>query len=534
MKYKQAQKAYKAVMEAKVSRPARKPDLSGYSVPTSTVAKFKEGDIVAVHFMNYYGMDLQQAFRMYHPQLAVPYMNGVGTVRLFQQFSMSSKYGVEFEDGNIIPISSKSLVGPFVSIEAAKKYAGKNGQTISIDPQDLKGFVPDSAVEKSAVIEDEFKKSFCNSQVGFKWLDTPVIIKYKNYNVYVLASKKNTVSTTGAEDTYAVGRLHFVNDEDRYDRLDNPTRSEFNNSFVFIKVIDRETLKLQKTSAISSNSSSSCYFLQRPVLSKYPNNKAFKDGLLVKPLGIYNIDMLPVGSGLSKTAKRIKKDFDVFDNGLIKTGYEYFKNMYDLEEGQTTIKANANHHMVEMSENVLGKHFKDIGKYTVIGDCEVKYKSGASSFQYVPAKVVGDYFFVGGEDATNCKFQSMDGLSKCDVSQVKAINIQSELATLNNFPEGFNRKDLEVRFRRAVDCLVGIPDKLICSTDFENIKSFKGAQNCEIEGPIAASSSTTSFEGFFKSLGTSYRFWDLSHDLIERHLKYRDLVNRVPELDGIF
>ena len=525
---------YKTVTEAKAPRPPRKPKLTGYSVPTSATAKFKEGDIVAVHFNNYYGMDLKAAFRMYHPQLALPYMNGVGTVRLFQQFQMSSKYGVEFEDGNIIPINSNSLIGPFVSIEAAKKYAGRNGEReLIIDPQDLGGFAPDSNVEKSSVIEDEFKKSFCSSQLGFKWLDTPVIIKYKNYNVYVLAAKKNTVSIEGAVDTYAVKCLHFVNENNTVDRLDNPTRPEFDNSFVFIKVIDRETQKLKKTSAISSSSVSSCYFLQRPVLSKYHLDNSFKDGVLVKPIGIFNVEMLPVGPGLSKTANRIKKEFNVFDNGLIKTGYEYFKHKYNLEEGQTTIRFDG-HEMVQMSENILGKHFKDIGKYTVIGDCEVKYKAGATSFQYVPAKVVGEYFFVGGEDKANCKFQAMDGLSKCDVSQVKTININAELATLNNFPEGFNRQGLEVRFRRAVDSLVGIPDKLVGSTDFEEIKSYKGALECENEGRIVVRNSPKSFEGFFKSLGTSYNFWDRTDEEIEKYLKYRDMVNRMPELDGIF
>ena len=534
MNYKQARKAYRTITEAKAPRPVRKPKLTGYSVPTSNTAKFKEGDIVAVHFTNYYGLDLEATFRMYHPQLALPYMNSVGTVRLFQQYSMSSKYGVEFEDGNIIPINSNSLIGPFVSIEAAKKYAGKNGEKeLVIDPQDLGGFAPDSNVEKSSVIEDEFKKSFCNSQLGFKWLDAPVIIKYKNYNVYVLAAKKNTVSIEGAADTYPVKCLHFVNDKYASDRLDNPTRPEFDNSFVFIKVIDRQTQKLQKTSAISSSTVSSSYFLQRPVLSKYHLDDSFKDGVLVKPIGIFNVEMLPVGPGLSKTANRIKKEFNVFDNGLIKTGYEHFKLRYNIEEGQTTIRLDGNE-MVQMSENILGKHFKDIGKYTVVGGCEVKYKAGATSFQYLPAKVVGDHLFIASEDLHNAVFQSLDGLDKCNVSQVKHINFNVHFRTLNNFPENLNKKGADVYFRRSVDSLVGIPDKLKCDVDFEEIKSYKGADNCEVQGQLTVDKSTKTLSGFFKTIGNDYNFRTLSDKEIKNHLNYRDLVSRVPELDGIF
>ena len=532
MNYKQARKAYKTITEAKAPRPARKPKLSGYSVPTSKIAKFKEGDIVAVHFKtHYYDNDLEKYFRMYHPQLALPYMNGVGTVRLFQQYSMSSKYGVEFEDGNIVPINSNFLIGSFNSVEAAKKYAGKNGEDIVIDPQDMAGFAPDAGVEVNSTVEDEFKRSFCNSKMGFKWLDTPVKIRYKNYDLYVLASKKSAFTLPEDEST-ARTQLNFMNYKEDADRLDNPTRPEFNNSFLFLKVIDKESLKLRKTSAISSSAVPGSYFLQQPVLfTSYMRDNTFVDGVLKNPMGIYDVSMLPIGPGLSKISKRIIKDFDVFDNGLIKSGFEFFKKLYNLEDGQTTI----NHkRMVEINENVLGEHFKEIVKFTVNADCQVKYKKGTSSFTYLPAKVVGDYLFILTEDKANAVFQSMDGLDKCNISRVRRINFNVHFRTLNNFPASLNEKGLNVYFRRSVDSLIGIPDKLKCDIDFEEIKSYKGADNCEVEGQLTVDKSTKTLSGFFKSIGEDYNFRNLSDEEIKHHVNYRDLVARVPELDGIF
>lgn len=530
MNYKQARKAYKTITEAKAPRPARKPKLSGYSVPTSKTAKFKEGDIVAVHFKTYYNDDLEKYFRMYHPQLALPYINGVGTVRLFQQYSMSSKYGVEFEDGNIVPINSTFLIGAFNSIEAAKKYAGKNGEDVVIDPQDMAGLAPDTGVEVNSTIEDEFKRSFCNSKMGFKWLDTPVKIRYKNYDLYVLASKKSAFASPDEEST--VGKsLNFMNHQVDANRLDNPTRPEFNNSFLFLKVIDKESLKLMKTSAISSTAVSGSYFLQQPVFTSYIRDDTFVNGVIKNPLGIYDVHMAPIGPGLSKISKRIMKDFDVFDNSLIESGFEFFKKFYNIEEGQTTI----NHkRMVEIDENVLGEHFKEIVKFTVNADCQVKYKKGTSHFTYLPAKVVGDYLFILSEDLHKAVFQSLDGLDKCNISRVRRINFNVHFRTLNNFPKNLNEKGLDVYFRRSVDSLIGIPDKLKCDVDFEEIKSYQGADKCEVEGQLTVDKSTKTLSGFFKSVGKNYNFRNLSDQEIKHHMNYRDLVARVPELDGIF
>ena len=530
MNYKQARKAYRTITEAKAPRSVRKPKLTGYSVPTSAAAKFKEGDIVAVHFTNYYGLDLEATFRMYHPQLALPYMNGVGTVRLFQKYSMSSKYGVEFEDGNIIPINSNSLIGPFVSIEAAKKYAGKNGEDVVIDPQDMAGFAPDTGVEVNSNIEDEFKRLFCNSKTGFKWLDTPVKIKYKNYDLYVLASKKSAIASPEEESTPRL-YLNFMNHQVDADRLDNPTRPEFKDSFLFLKVIDKESLELKKTSAISSTAVAGCYFLQQPVFTPYIRDHTFVDGVLKNPLGIYDIHMLPIGPGLSKISKRIVNDFDAFDNSSIKSGFQFFKKFYNLEDGQTTI----NHkRMVTIDENIFGEHFKEIVKFTINADCEVKYKKGTSLFTYLPAKVVGDHLFIVSEDLHNAVFQSLDGLDKCNISQVKHINFNVHFRTLSNFPENLNKKGADVYFRRSVDSLVGIPDKLKCDVDFEEIKSYKGADNCEVQGQLTVDKSTKTLSGFFKTIGNDYNFRNLSDKEIKNHLNYRDLVSRVPELDGIF
>lgn len=518
----------------KNKRPLRKPKLSGYAVPPPS-ARFKEGDIVAVHIPRDASKEeLLQYFRTYHPQLAVPYMNSVGTVRLYNKGQFSSKYAVEFEDGNVIPIATMFLIGPFKSVESAKKYAGKHSlRSLKISPEDLQGFVPDASVEVNSKIEDEFKRAFVNNEVGFKWLDEPVVVKYKKFDVYVLAYKKSKF------ENYQHSYLSFVNNHDEPDREDNPNRPEFDNAFVFCKVVDKRTKKLLKTQVISSVGVSGIYFLQRPHMPWYSQEAMFEGDQVKQADQLFRAEMLPLGS-VSRNKEVITKEFSVYDqcDKLIKNGWDHFKFLYSLDENTMTVKSEKDYHKITIDQKKLGKNFDKIQQLTIEGDCDIRYESGVKTIYGLPRKIVG------GLSINGTHFHSLEGLDKTEIVETlqsnifasgmgRGIDILAEIDTLEHFPQSLNKAHTRFSFRGKLNSLKGIPDESFCDLVISELVSFNGASNCVNKGHITIYSPPKNLTGFFKDEG-ELESMKLDKSKVEDMKKVRELENEFPEIAGTF
>ena len=514
---------FNPLTEAKVPKA---PNLSNYTVP-GPKARFQDGDIVLVRVPKSHAGQSKEYFRLYHPTFCMPYMNAVGTVRLNYNNGYQSKYAIEVEDGNLVPIATPFLVGPFISVEAAKKYQGSDAE---LDGKDLNGFVANDA-QSNKEIESEFKRSFCNDEVGFKWLDQPAIVKYKNFHVYVLAFKKNQKSADVINGDRMSSRteLNFVNME-HYEREENPTKPEFDNGFVFCKVIDKLNKTLKKTSSISSSSGKTGeYFLQQiEYNSWWYLSDRFVDG---KPVGnVFTVSMLPVNSTLSTAKDKIVKLFKQYEEGLT-DGLELFKTEYNLTNSSTFVKAKE----VEIHEAILGPYMREIEKYDIRCDkFTIKYLESATRIGFLPKKVTCKYFMIEGN--SNFRFDNLEGLEKCDLSNVSEFSSDVGLGNLKGFPEQLNKPSITVRFDSnaiGVNSLVGIPDTLHAKIIIANLKSFQGARNCTAIGDIHIRHSTKDLTGFFKKV-ENFSAWGLDEKTIADYMKYRDLEEKHPELEGIF
>lgn len=512
----------------KQPRPPRKPKLDGYFVPTGAGTKFKAGDIVLVNIPSTYEdeQDLVKYFRTYHPALAVPYIAKAGTVKLYKRGSVGfgAKYGVEFEDGNIIPIHSSFLVGPFASIDAAKKYQGKHGYKVDIEPNDLAGFEPDSQVEVDEARETSFKKHFVGGDVGFVWFETPIVVKYKTFDCYVLAYKRSTISSEQLNHTTA---LNFLSKDSDMDRLNNPSYPQYSNCFVFCKVVNKLTKKLQKTQVISSkNSVPGVYFVQAPMISRYTWSEAFNGPYVKNYARLFEINMMPF-SGTPKQIATFKSDFELFETGedKLKTGYDQFRYLHRLKEDQTIINES-----VTIHEGQFGPYFKEIKKYTINGDCTIYLEESTRNISYVPQKVTN--LIIAGRS-----LNSLEGMSSCDVQE--SISISSNVKNLKGFPQTINEPGKTLEVRGELQTLEGIPDLVLCDLTFRSLDSFIGARNCvckghvEVQGFPIQRDQPKDLTGFFKE-ANNFSSWSIKDKDIENYTKYRDLEDKHPELEGIF
>ena len=516
---------------AEATSPAM-PNLSDYTVPSSR-SKFQAGDIVLVHIHDRWkNYDSPESyFKTMHSKIAMSYINEIGTVQLYRNNGYSTKYGVKFEDGNVIPIESAFLAGPFSSIESAKKYQGKQGEDLDIDPKDMKGFVANK-VGSNQIIEDEFKSSFCNSKVGFVWLAQPIVIKYKKYNVHVLAFKKDTRNLS--KDSSNNFLLNFVNSVS-YDKLeDNPKLPEFKDGFVFFKVINKLTNQLIRTSSFATRgakvklSKEGDYYLQYPdfkswlfLQDAFDNGKA-KDN-------IFDAQMVPVGSNLNKTKHHIIKKFKQFDENVV-DGFEIFKSIYGIEDDMSVITDNLQNKEVVIVEQMLGSNMNKIRNCEIRADsCEIHYADNTRLFNPLPKKIEARELNLKGNVMDNMK-----ELAKCDISSVVNLRIGAQLNSVEGFPEQINKKGHHIQFYfNNPKNLVGIPDEVYTDLTFDHLSSYVGARNCTVFGHIYVRSSTKNLTGFFKK-ADSFSSWEITDEDIAKHRKYRDIEERLPELEGIF
>ena len=516
---------FSPIIEAKVPKAPKVPDMSYYETPGPR-AKFQDGDIVLVRIPKIYDeqKEGEDYFKLYHPKYCVPYMNAVGIVRSHFSTGYQTKYGIEAEDGKMVPIAAPFLVGPFSSVEGAKKYQGNNDKIAS---SDLKGFV-DRDIEIDSKLENEFRQSFCNDEVGFKWIDDPVLIQMNNnVDVYVLAFKKNVVPIN---DDWGLASLGFVS-EMSWNRLnkDAKKRPEYDNGFVFFKTVDRLSGALKATSALSDlNGRTGKYFLQQPdYKSWFMLKDQFVNGKSTEC--VFHVKKKPIGSGLSKIKDNIIKKFKQYEEGF-DDGFELFKAVYNIDGSSSVIKASDD---IEILESVLGAHMKEIENYEfVCKELSVRYVDSATKIGYLPKKVSGSL----GIQHVGSPLANLKGLERCDLSNVEMLFLPA-IRTLEGFPEQMNKPKRLIKFERVndngVESLVGIPNIVYANLFFCNLKSFKGARDCVALGKVDVQYSPKDLDGFFKE-AEDFESWTITDEDIKKFKKLRVVYDALPELDGMF
>lgn len=503
-------------------------NFSAFEIPGPR-SKFQAGDIVVIYIpergQKYSSTDY---FRVYHPKYALPYIGKIGEVVSVKRMQMSAKYAIKFDDGAIIPIDTGFLLGPFGSIEKAKKYAGKNGN-VKPDNNDLKGYV-ERQVQSNVAIENEIKNLLCNENVGFKWLDEPITLERNNYNIQILAVKKNRSEIKhDAEDA----ELNFANQSaDWWDKIhkEKDVYPELNDCFLVFKCINPLTKELHKTSTLVKSrrvlASASSYFIQVPELyigpHLYPDD-AFRDGKLVDSSKAFCFSTLPVTS--TKSIKRVIEQFRRFEFG-IKSGLEFFMAAYGVTEDSTVIKSNT----VFLKEEMLGSDMSIIPKFIVEGSCFVTFKGSSQKIKFLPKKV-GGWLTISTESKT--AINNLEGLDKCELTDYHpTIVFECPVENLEHFPQSLNKSNVTFQFTGTLDGLKGIPSTLHASVHFMNLKSFRGAEDCNALGNVRISEAPKDLTGFFNTAPNL--FSNIPEEDIERHRNYKDIYKRLPELDKLF
>lgn len=502
------------------SRKPRQPKLDGYVVPTSRQTKFKVGDIVVVNISDHSGYSNAEYFRVYHPAYALPYMDGVGVVELYRKNQFSSKYAVRFQDGALIPIDASFLIGPFNSIENAEKYKGTHKRSVSIQSEDMAGFDPDSEVGVNDAIESIFKKNFLDPKIGFVWLDKPVVVKYKKFDVYVLAIKRNN------DPENHIG-VKLVNDPQSYDQLDNPVRPEFNNVFAFFKVVSKTNRQLQITSVFGKRAGS--YFLQVPSFPSWFFSGSYKitNGKIVTPEDLFRVNTEVASFGTNKQITSIRRSFEIYENRKqIKTGFQYFMLFHNIQPGQTVIGKKGD--TIELCEDMFGSDFSQISQFTIEGDCTIRYNASTTKINFLPKRITGQVLAI-----TGTILNSLEGLDKTDLSAVEKVQISiGLLKNLQSFPPLLNNKNKFLTVNH-VHNLVGIPNELNCEFEIHELDSFYGASNCVLRNNTIIRRAPKDLTGFFKEY-EGLQVWNLTDEEIAEQVKYRALSKKLPEIEGIF
>lgn len=458
-------------------------------------AKFQRGDVVMVQNPQPHDKDY---FKRQLPKYMQGYTNAIGRIVGHRTIGVDTQFAVEFEDKTIGKMKGYFLVGPFRSIQSAKKYQGRE-KLLSTDiaAEDHKRFAEaQKEVATDEEIENAFKTIFVQKE-GFEWLEKPISFVVDRFKVIVLATKK----------VQALDNIWYA--------ISDEIPPDLEKSMIFFKLIDPATNKFAKTASFFDEGGAASYGLVTPVHRTF-SHPTFKDGKLIDA-GIY------YRKKAIRSPKTLKLLYQQFQSvkyvQSIEDGMEYFdfvnkvetkgnlKIIPEREESYTSSIIPA-----EVTTNVNA--FKNyIFKGNVSISCVV---DGRLTF---PKTVEGKEFNI-------CSSEPIKNLEGFPVvpENSKIIIDAEQLMSFEGLPQVLNHS-LVIK---DVPSLNKFPKVINGDCEVYSIKSFAGGKDTKINGTLFVDKSPESYKEI--PLADHYDFfYDKSEEevaKIEKYVKQRVIIDR--------
>ena len=231
-------------------------------------AKFQRGDVVLVQNPQ---PDKEDYLTKNLPKYMHGYTNAVGRIIGHRIMGIYTQFAVEFEDKTIGKLKGYWLVGPFRSVQTAKKYQGRKELVdADIAPEDHKRHAEaKSEIGANEVIENTFKRLFVEGGY-FEWLPEPVVLKVAGkHKAVVLAVSKDSIPDEHGGKHFGVWK----------------GVPQIANRAFFCKAIDAVSGQLIKTSTIV-DLGSGYYGLMTPNTDRFGSIDTFHNGKVVD-IGFY-------------------------------------------------------------------------------------------------------------------------------------------------------------------------------------------------------------------------------------------------------
>lgn len=433
-----------------------------FSVPPPR-AKFQLGDVVLVQ--NPQPSDKDYVERNM-PKYLHDYTNAIGRVIGHRAIGSGSyittEFALEFEDGKIGKAKSLLLVGPFRSIQAAKKYQGRKELTsANIAPEDHKRHAEAATeIESNEDIENTFKKLFVK-EGEFAWLAEPLSFVDGKIRVMILAYKP-----VPNEDVVWYGGSSSIS-------------KEIQASQIFYKKVDLISNKLIKTTTFNDRGSSS-YGITVP--NHNESVTTFNNGTVTQ-LGLY----------YSKTAINTAKALDTIYKQTqslkkleeVKDGMTYFDLVNNVrEQGNLRIVPERDRYRIT---SIPGGVTKDVNAFkNYIFEGSVNTSCVVNGQVVFPKEVRGRQFIVYTESAVENLngFQNLN--DKCEV-----VTIIGPVKSYAGLPQKFNCELLEIK---QASSLKGFPKVINGNCWLSGIDSFEGGEGTVINGILSINEGPTSYK----------------------------------------
>lgn len=471
------------------------PPPAPFNVPPPR-AKFQRGDVVLVQNPQ---PDNEDYLTKYLPKYMHGYTNAVGRIIGHRTMGIDTQFAVEFEDKTIGKLKGYWLVGPFRSIQTAKKYQGRKELVAAdIAPEDHKRHAEArSEMGANEAIENAFKKIFVESG-DFKWLEKPIVFNTEGKHKAVVL---------------AISTFSVTEEQGRAWGFWSDKAPQIKNKLFFCKAIDPATNQLVKTSSIVDHGSG-FYCLTSPSMSRIATKGVFKKGQLVDIDTYYNKS--PVNS--PKGLVQYKNDFDKLAKlKTIKDGIEFFDVVNNVHvKGSLKIvpKSDGYGYAPEIFEEVTTNlnAFKNyVFEDTVKCCCKI---DGQIVF---PKEVKGNQITISGEQAV----ENLKGFPT--TAPEFTLYIASDVHSFEGLPSPFNGN----LTARDVSSLKGFPKVIKGHCEFHEVGSFEGGKDSVIEGRLTIrSSELPSLSNIPEA--RDYTIYGLPH---EEQAKIKDAVKKRKIID---
>ena len=460
-------------------------------------AKFQRGDVVLVQNPQ---PEKEDYLTKYLPKYMHGYTNAIGRIIGHRTMGIDTQFAVEFEDKTIGKMKGYWLVGPFRSIQTAKKYQGRKELVdADIAPEDHKRYAEArSEIGANETIENGFKKLFVEGGY-FEWLSKPVVLKVAGkHKAVVLAVSKASIPDEQGGKHYGIWE----------------GVPQIANRAFFCKAIDAVSSQLIKTSAIVDHGSG-YYGLMTPNTDRVGSSSTFHNGK-VADIGFY-YNRRPVNS--VKALVEYKAAFEKLTAlETIKCGMELFDVINNVQvKGNIKIVPKEERYMhPEIAEGIT----TDINAFkNYVCEGSIKCSCNINGQIVFPKEVKGNQLRIDSDkDIENLKGFPI-------TSPGFQLLISSKLNSFEGLPSTF---DGSIHVYSA-SSLKGFPKVVKGNCGFVNIDSFEGGHDCVIEGTLnLRTSDLPSFSNipeakFYRLHGVD---WQEQNTKIQSLVKKRKLVDK--------
>jgi hypothetical protein len=434
-----------------------------FSVPPPR-AKFQLGDVVLIQ--NPQPSDKDYVKRNM-PKYLHDYTNAIGRVIGHRTIGggsyITTEFALEFEDGKIGKAKSLLLVGPFRSIQTAKKYQGRKELTSNdIAPEDHKRHAEAATeIESNEDIENTFKKLFVK-EGEFAWLTEPLSFVDGKIRVIILAYKP----------TFSGGYI--------FNNCPSSIPKEIGESQIFYKKVDLISNKLVKTASFNHQSMSSAYGMSVP--EHRSDSTTFVDGKLNVIGVMYSKMAINTSKGLVKFYNESQK---IKELEKLKDGMTYFDliNNVRTQGSLKIVPENAGvYHKLTLVHESITKDINAFKNYIFEGSLSTRCLVNG---QFVfPKEVKGELCVADSES----KIENLKGFPK--LSKNCEVRIGGPVKSYEGLPPELNHK-LVVR---NVLSLKGFPKVINGDCEMDKVESFAGGENTVINGMLIVNKGPSSYK----------------------------------------